>query len=88
VRDFIKSFGGGVTMRFLYFLCLLLILAAVAIFAYQNNAAMTITFLNWQVTSSIALMIAVIYLLGMVSGWTVVGFLKRSIQRVTERRAS
>jgi hypothetical protein len=32
-----------------------------------------------------SLIIAVVYLLGMVSGWTVVGFLKRSIKRVTER---
>jgi uncharacterized integral membrane protein len=85
---FHQGLRGGVTMRFVYFLFLLLILAAVAVFAYQNDAAMTITFLNWHVTSSIALIIAVIYVLGMVSGWTVVGFLRRSIQRVTERRAS
>jgi uncharacterized integral membrane protein len=80
--------GSTNNMRLIYFLFLLLILAAVVVFAYQNEAAMTITFLKWQITSSIALMIAVIYLLGMVSGWTVVGFLKRSFQRVTERRAS
>jgi hypothetical protein len=33
-----------------------------------------------------AVLIGVVYFLGMVSGWTVVGFLKRTLQRVTERR--
>jgi hypothetical protein len=45
----------------------------------------TLKYLDRSVSCPMSLLIAVVYLLGMVSGWTVVGFLKRSIQRVTER---
>ena len=72
-------------MRFVYFLVLLIVLAAVIIFAMQNNELVTLRYLDRSVTSSLPLLITVVYLLGMVSGWTVVGFLKRSLQRVTER---
>ena len=74
-------------MRFVYFLILLIVLAAVVVFAVQNNETVTLQYLDRSVTSSLPLLIAVVYLLGMVSGWTVIGFLKRSLRRVTERRA-
>jgi putative membrane protein len=73
-------------MRTLCFLLLAIILAAVAVFALQNNEIITLHYLDRSVTSSLPIMIGVVYLLGMLSGWTVVGFLKRSLQRVTERR--
>ncbi|HEY7155370.1 MAG TPA: LapA family protein [Gemmataceae bacterium] len=73
-------------MRFVYFLILLIILAAVVVFAVQNNETVTLRYLDRSITSSLPLLIAAVYLLGMVSGWTVVGFLKRSLRRVTERR--
>jgi hypothetical protein len=34
----------------------------------------------------LSLLLLAVYLLGMVTGWSVVGFLKRSVQRVTERQ--
>jgi putative membrane protein len=73
-------------MRFVYLLILLIVVAAVVIFAVQNNETVTLQYLDRSVSSSLPLLIAAVYLLGMVSGWTVVGFLKRSLQRVTERR--
>jgi uncharacterized integral membrane protein len=73
-------------MRVVYAFALIVILAAVIIFAWQNDEAVTLRFLEWKVSCPMALFIAVVYVLGMVSGWSVVGFLKRSIQRVAERR--
>jgi putative membrane protein len=73
-------------MRVFYCVILLVIISAVAVFAVQNNEDVTLHYLDRHVTSSIPILIGVVYLLGMVSGWTVVGFLKRSLQRVTERR--
>lgn len=73
-------------MRFVYLILLLILVVAVAIFAMQNNEIVTLRYLDRSITSSLPLLIAVVYLLGMVSGWTVVGFLKRSVQRVTERQ--
>ena len=73
-------------MRLVYFLILLIVLAALILFAVQNNETVTLQYLNQTVSCSLPVLIVVVYVLGMVSGWTVVGFLKRSVQRVTERR--
>ena len=73
-------------MRIVYLLILVLVLAAVVVFAVQNGERVTLKYLDRDVSISLSVLIAVVYLLGMVSGWTVVGFLKRSLQRVTERR--
>jgi uncharacterized membrane protein YciS (DUF1049 family) len=73
-------------MRLVYLLILLLVLAAVILFAVQNHETVTIEYFNRSLSCSLPLLIAVVYLLGMLSGWTVVGFLKRSIKRVTECR--
>ena len=73
-------------MRVVYFLILLIAVAAVVIFAIQNNDTVTIRYFQRSVSISLPLLIAIVYVLGMVSGWTVVGVLKRSIKRVTERR--
>jgi lipopolysaccharide assembly protein A len=74
----------GATMRLVYCCILLILLTAVLVFAVQNNQAVTLRYLDRNFSCSLALLIAVVYLLGMVSGWTVVGYLKRSLQRVTE----
>ena len=44
----------------------------------------TVRFLDWSTTASLAHLAAIAYGLGMLSGWTVVGMLRRSIRRVTE----
>jgi putative membrane protein len=73
-------------MRLVCFVLLLIVLAVVVVFALQNNEAVTLRYLDRSVSTTLPLLIAAVYLLGMVSGWTVIGFLKRSLQRVTERR--
>jgi uncharacterized membrane protein YciS (DUF1049 family) len=72
-------------MRAFYFLVLLAILAAVGLFAWQNDDTVTLRFLDWNLSTRLSLLIGVVYLLGMLSGWTVLGFVKRSVQRVTQR---
>lgn len=73
-------------MRFVYLLILLLALAAVVVFAVQNNETVTLRYLDQSIMCALPLLIAIVYLLGMVSGWTVIGMLRRSLHRVTERR--
>jgi uncharacterized membrane protein YciS (DUF1049 family) len=73
-------------MRFLGFLILLVVLAAVIVFAVQNNETVTLNYLGSSVSTSLPVLVAAVYLLGMVSGWTVFGFLRRSLRRVTEPR--
>ena len=72
-------------MRFFYFLLLVLFIAVVAVFAFQNKDAVTIKFLDREHSFPMAAVVGAAYVLGMFSGWTVVGILKRSFQRVTER---
>ena len=72
-------------MRFIQAVLLLAFLGAILIFAWQNNQTVTISFLKWGITAPNALVIIVVYLLGMLTGWTVVAYLQRSIRQVTER---
>jgi uncharacterized integral membrane protein len=73
-------------MRWVQGLILLVFLGAVGVFALQNTQTVTIFFLNRAVTSSVAVIIVGSYLLGMLSGWTVVAFVMRSIKRVRQPR--
>jgi predicted ribosomally synthesized peptide with SipW-like signal peptide len=72
-------------MRFLCFLFLVLFAGAVGTLAYWNQQEVTLRFLNWSGPFMLPLVIGAAYLLGMLSGWTVVGMLRRSIRRVTGR---
>ncbi len=74
-------------MRVFYGLILLIIAAAVGLFAWQNHEPLTLRYFDRSLTTNLAVLIASVYFLGMLSGWTVIGFLKRSVQKVTERRA-
>ena len=72
-------------MRVIYMLILILVFTAIGIFAWQNRATITIQYLDRSVACPLALLISIVYVLGMMSGWTVVGFLRRSVQRVSGR---
>ena len=72
-------------MRALYIFVLVLIVAALAVFAYQNNESVTIEFFRQSISLPTSLLIAAVYVLGMLSGWTMVGFLRRSWRRAMER---
>jgi uncharacterized integral membrane protein len=72
-------------MRFIQAVLFLAFLGAVGLFAVQNTSTVTVRFWNWETTGPLALVIVVVYLLGMVSGWTIVGFVRRSLRRVEEQ---
>ncbi len=71
-------------MRFLCFLFLVVFAGAVGVFIYQNQHDVTVTFLNWHVTKSIPLVVGATFVLGMLSGWSIVGLLRRSVYRASE----
>jgi lipopolysaccharide assembly protein A len=72
-------------MRFIQAAILLVFLAAIGLFAVQNTEAITVAFGTWKATGPVALLAIVAYLLGMVSGGTVVSFFRRSLHRVSQR---
>ncbi|HET6573880.1 MAG TPA: hypothetical protein VFG68_09780 [Fimbriiglobus sp.] len=71
-------------MKVIYGVFLVLFLAAIAVFAYQNNRPEEVSFLNQQWNLSFSIWVAGAYVLGMLTGWTVVGLLRKSWRRVTE----
>jgi lipopolysaccharide assembly protein A len=75
-------------MRVVQAIILLAFLGAVGLFAVQNTEAITVTFWTWKMTGSVALLAIGAYLLGMVSGWTVVSFVRRSLHTVSARSAA
>jgi hypothetical protein len=67
-------------------LCLLFLVAfagAVVAFAFFNRQDVSLRFFDWSLTTSLAAVAGVAYLLGMLSGWSIVGMVRRSIGRVT-----
>jgi uncharacterized integral membrane protein len=73
-------------MRFIPAVFFLIFLMVLIIFAVQNAQTLTIQFLKWEAHTSLAFAFVAVYVLGMLSGWTVVAYIRRSIRSVTERR--
>jgi uncharacterized integral membrane protein len=72
-------------MRILQGILLLVFLGAIGIFAAQNNAVVTVRFLHWSMDAPLALLTLAVYGLGMLTGWTVVAFVARSLRRVSAK---
>ena len=73
-------------MKTIQGIILLAFLGAIGLFAVQNMQTVIVRFAAWNLTAPLAAFAVVVYLAGMVSGWTVVSFLRRSINRVTAPR--
>ena len=61
----------------------LLFLAAVGVFCAQNLQTVRVAYLNWELNAPLPLVVLAVYVLGMLSGWAVVGFVRRSLRVVT-----
>jgi len=72
-------------MRAVCLLLLVVFAAAVGVFAWQNQGDVTLRIWDRDWTISLALVIGGAYLLGMLSGWSVVGLLRRGVERVMDR---
>ncbi len=72
-------------MRFIYFLFLLAFTGAVAWLAYENQQTVNLTIFNKNLATNIPVLVGLSYLAGMLSGWTLVGIVRRSLHRVLER---
>src|SRR4051812_10481860 len=70
-------------MRYVLGFFLVVFLAAIAVFAVQNTQAVTVRFGDWSATAPFALVAVAAYPPGLVSGGSVVGFVRRSIREVS-----
>jgi lipopolysaccharide assembly protein A len=66
------------SMRWLYLTVIILFAAATAIFVAQNFEIVTISFLGYNARIPLALLVAVVYLLGAATGGSLFALLRRS----------
>ncbi len=69
-------------MRFLQGVLLLAIVVVVVAFALQNNELLSVELFAWAAKAPISVVVAVAYALGMLTGWTVLAFARRSLRDV------
>ena len=67
-------------MRWVYLAVVVVIVAAIVIFAAQNTGAAEVAFLAWAVSAPLAVVVFVAYVLGAATGGSVYALLRRSIQ--------
>jgi uncharacterized integral membrane protein len=72
-------------MRVIQGVIFLAFLGVVVLFGVQNTEVITVRFWTWTITGPIAVLALAAYFIGMLSGWTVVAFVRRSLRRVSER---
>jgi uncharacterized integral membrane protein len=65
-------------MRWFYLALIVLLAAATIIFALQNFEIVTMSFLGWNLRVPLALLVAVVYLLGAATGGSLFALLRRS----------
>jgi uncharacterized integral membrane protein len=72
-------------MRWFHITIVVLFAAGTLLFALQNLEAVTMSFLGFSVRAPLALLVGIVYVLGMVTGGSVWSLLRKSIQgsRVT-----
>ena len=73
-------------MRWVYLVLLVAIVAITVVFAFQNNEHTTVQFFDRSLTAPLSWFFAALYFLGMWTGGTVVGFVKRAYHRATEHK--
>lgn len=71
-------------MRTLNLIFLIAFAAVLGYFVYLNQKAVTVDLFGQEKDTTIPILAGAVYLLGMFTGWAVVGVLRRSLREVTE----
>jgi uncharacterized integral membrane protein len=74
-------------MRWVYLTVVVLFVAATVIFVFQNVAVVTMSFLGLSVRAPLAVLAAVAYILGAVTGGSLYALLRKSVQGSRASRA-
>jgi uncharacterized integral membrane protein len=65
-------------MRWIYLIIIIIFALATFIFAVQNLESVTVSFLSMRVAAPLALLVLIIYVLGAVTGSSLLALLRRS----------
>jgi len=72
-------------MRVIHAAILLVIALALIVFCVQNFDTVSVKYLGWGLSLPLPVLVVLVYLVGMVSGWAVLSYLRRSIHDLTDR---
>ena len=72
-------------MRWVYLVLLLVVVTIIVFFVLENRENQTVKLFNQSITAPLSIFFVAVYFLGMWSGGTVVGFVKRAYHHATER---
>ena len=67
-------------MRWVYLIVIVLFVVAIAVFALQNLDMVTMSFLGFSIRAPLAILTAIVYLLGAATGGSVFALLRKSVQ--------
>jgi uncharacterized integral membrane protein len=70
-------------MRWVYLVLLLIVVTITVVFVAQNREDQTVAFFNQKITAPLCFYFIAVYFLGMWSGGTVVGFVRRAYRQAT-----
>ena len=73
-------------MRVIHAAILILFAVAIGVFCVQNMETVAVDYLGWSVSLPLPGLVLLIYLIGMISGWAVLSYLRHSLRRVTEHQ--
>ncbi|HEX4570447.1 MAG TPA: hypothetical protein VH184_08475 [Dongiaceae bacterium] len=68
-------------MRWFHLAVIILFVAVILIFAFQNLDVVTVAFLGFSARAPLAVVIPIIYLLGAATGGSLIALLRRSYER-------
>ena len=66
-------------MRWLYLSIVVVFIAALIIFVFQNTASVSMAFLTFGVTLPLAVLVFIFYMLGALTGGSLYALLRRSV---------
>jgi len=73
---------GEASMRLVYLMLIILFAAAAVVFVIQNRDTVTISFLGLSASAPVAILSAIMYLLGAMTGGSLFGLLRHSARRL------
>jgi putative membrane protein len=75
-------------MRWVHLTVIVLFAAAILLFAIQNLELVTMSFLGFSVRAPLAILIAVVYLLGAATGGSLFALLRKSVKATRAGRSA
>ncbi|MFN3695697.1 MAG: DUF1049 domain-containing protein [Ignavibacterium sp.] len=67
--------------RYIYIALIVIVSAIVLLFKFQNLESVTISFLSMSITLPTSFLVFIVYILGMLTGGSVVAFIKTIVKK-------